>query len=848
LADLADYARKREFDKTPEPSPSAVPRPPGRVFCVQRHDARRLHYDLRIELGGTLKSWAVPQGPTLDPQEKRLAVLVEDHPLLYATFEGNIPAGNYGAGSMMLWDLGTWEPLGQGTSEEQLARGDFKFRLLGQKLKGEFALVKIKSGTGNKGNEWLLLKKKDAAAQRGWSAEHHQYSVASGRTQEEIAHEMPARRQMSVTLDRALEQLPGAVRAKPPVQVDVMLAQSADRVPTDGDWLFEIKWDGVRAWAFVEDGRCRLVGRKGTPMDQQYPELAALPSWLDCQSAVLDGEIATLDERGRSSFELLQPRIMAKDAAMAAQLGKSRPAIFFAFDLLYLDGYDLRSAPLVERKRLLNSIIRPSHQLKFSQAFDADGQALLDAARAQGLEGILAKRSQSRYSAGRGKDWLKIKIFHEQDFVVCGYTDGERDYFGALVLGAFDQGRLVWTGNVGTGFDTKLMQQIHERLRPLETPDSPLKPLPNVPQKVHWVRPEVVCSVRYVEWTSEQRLRAPSFVGLREDLRPLDCLLQPDAPVVRAEWLPPGAAQVSRTVEGHPLLLKNLNKVFYPDDGITKRDLLNYYEAVAELLVPYLQDRPLSLRRYPDGIRGESFFQKNASNKGLPSWMRTESIIAEDGGPRVQVIGQGKAGLLFLVNYGCIDQNPWMSRVQSLDHPDFLLIDLDPSECSYDRIVEAAHLVRRKLELLELESYPKTTGGDGLHLYVPLEAIYSYEQTKQFVEVIARLCAAERPDLFTIPRAVAKREKGKVYFDYLQNGRGKTISAPYVVRAYPKAPVATPLLWREVAAGLRPGHFHLRNAWARFSRVGDLFAGVRERPQRLEKAFEKLANLIYTNP
>jgi bifunctional non-homologous end joining protein LigD len=849
---LEQYSRKRSFDKTPEPAAdSAEPRANGRVFCVQRHAARALHYDLRIEVDGALKSWAVPHGPTLDPKEKRLAVMVEDHPLEYATFEGNIPKGNYGGGSMMLWDLGTYEPLTGMESAQQIERGDFKFRLYGQKLKGEFALVRMKSA---KPNEWLLLKKKDAAGTPGWDLDAHAYSVKTGRTQEEIAMDLAPRQTLSTEVAGASE-LPGAKQAKMPTKIEPMLAQIGDQIPEGGDWLYEIKWDGVRALAFIDDGKVRVTGRKGTSIGEQYPEVvSALQHAVKARSAIIDGEVAALDDKGRPSFEKMQVRIANTDPSAVAVAMKSRPVLFFPFDLLYLDGYDLRDVTLGERKRMLAMILEPHQSIRYSQHFDTGGRELFAAAKAQGLEGILAKRRSSRYSGTRSKEWQKFKTANEQEFILCGYTEGERDFFGALVLGCWEEvnGKPVLhcAGTVGTGFDRKLMQTIHEKLVPLKTAKAPfVVPAMVEVKRATWTRPEIVATVRYLEWTSDGRLRAPVFVGLRPDVEPSECWRSPPQAeakleaATRAPLLESGKVEVTLTIEGKRLSFTSLNKLYYPKDNVSKRDVINYYAAVGDLLIPYLKDRPLSLRRYPEGIEGEGFFQKHAE-KGFPTWMRVEQILAEDGHLRMQIIGEGKAELLFLSNFGCIDQNPWMSSVGSLEHPDFILIDLDPYECSYDKIVEAAHCVRRKLEQLELESFPKTTGGHGMHLYIPVEPVYSYEQTKSFAEIVARLVAAERPDLFTTPRSVARRDKGKVYFDYLQNGKGKTISAPYVLRAHPGAPVATPLEWREIRPGLSPAQFHIGNAMDRFDRVGDLFEGVRTRLQRIEPAMERLPSLV----
>jgi bifunctional non-homologous end joining protein LigD len=824
---LDRYRQKRKFDRTPEPPGKEIAEV-GRVFCIQRHDASRLHYDLRLEVGGTLKSWAVPKGPSLDPAVKQLAVLVEDHPIEYASWEGNIPKGNYGAGSMMLWDAGHFEVLGDGEAESQIERGDFKIRLHGEKLRGEFAVVRMKDRkTGGESRDWLLIKKKDAFARTGYDIEQHAWSVKTGRTQHEIAEDLSPR-----------------AEAPMPDKIEPMLAQLAHEVPRGEGWLHEVKWDGVRSMAFVSDS-LRLTGRKGNDITAQYPELAAIRDQVGARTAILDGEIAVLDDKGRPSFERIQPRIMASGASAIAQLARSRPAVYFAFDLLYLDGRDLRGLALEERKKRLRSVVTESALVRVSEGFD-DGPALLAAAKKQGLEGIVAKRANSFYESRRSPDWVKVKAVTEQEFVICGFTEGERDYFGALLLGVYDQRKLKFAGSVGTGFDRALMKKIHESLKPLAVAKSPFAEPVKLPQPIHWVRPELVATVKFLEWTEEGRLRAPVFVGLRADIEPQECVRTVEQPALPpTELIPEGPEQTTVEIESHRFVIRNLKKVFYPAQGYTKRDVINYYDAAAEWLLPHWRDRPLSLRRYPDGIASEGFFQKNA--EGLPDWIRT-AVIRDGDEAAVRVVGEGRAQLVYLAQLGCIDQNPWMSRIDSLDHPDFVLVDLDPQECSYDLVVEAAHVARKKLEALGLTGYAKTTGGDGMHIYVPLEPVYLYEQTRSFAEILARLCAAERPDLFTTPRAVAKRRKDRVYFDYLQNGRGKTISAPYVLRAYDGAPVATPLDWTEVKPGLTPRQFHLRNALERFRRTGDLFAGVLVRKQRLEPAIEKLAPILADLP
>ncbi len=815
---LTKYRDKRSFDKTPEPPPSSPKSHRGPLtFCVQRHHASHLHYDFRLEIDGALKSWAVPKGPTLDPADKRLAMMVEDHPLEYGGFEGVIPKGNYGAGSVMLWDRGTYEMLGEASTEEQLARGDFKFHLSGEKLKGDFAIVRTKRG---KGNEWLLLKKKDAFAKTGWNPEDYAVSVVSGRTQEEIA--------------QGLAALPPEKPADLP-SIAPMLAQIGKGTPPSGpDWLYEIKWDGVRAICYVRNSRVGFVSRNGNAMDRQYPELSILPHHINANNAILDGEIAALDDRGLPSFERLQSRINVSEASAIATLSRHTPVVIFLFDLMWLNGRDLRGLPLTERKRLLKEVLQPNETIRYSEHFPGSGADLLEAAKAQGLEGIVAKRASSFYESRRTSDWMKFKLVSTGDFVLCGIIKGEREPFGALALGIYEHGKLKWAGNVGTGFDRRKMDAIHTKLAPLATAACPLEPEKDLPKKgVTWTRPELVCEVRFSNMTSDGKLRAPVWVGLRPDIDPQECTL--DEPAERQMLLDPAKTEEILTVDRHRLKFTNLNKLYYPKDKIAKRDLLNYYDAVAPLILPHLKDRPLSLKRYPNGIDSDFFFQK-AIAPSFPKWLHTADADGIE-----SVIGKDRATLLFLVNLGCIDHNPWMSRIGSLDHPDYLLIDLDPQDCGYEKIVEGAGVVRAKLDLAELESYPKTTGGDGMHIFVPLAPIYTYEQVRSLAELLSHLVAGERPDLFTTPRAVAKRDKGKVYFDWQQIARGKTISAPYVLRAYPGAPVATPLAWREVTPRLNPAQFNIHNALARFDRVGDLFAPVLNATQEIAPALQKLS-------
>jgi bifunctional non-homologous end joining protein LigD len=592
-----------------------------------------------------------------------------------------------------------------------------------------------------------------------------------------------------------------------------MGATITEKLPKGSEWIFEIKWDGVRGLCYIENRALTIYTRNNNRCERQYPELQVIPHYVEAEQAILDGEIVVLDAKGVSKFEMIQPRIHLQDANAIAKMAQKNPVHLYVFDLLYLDGYDLRRVPLADRKQALAAILKPYPLLKISDHFVNAGEELLEAARQNGLEGLLAKCVTSVYESRRSRDWLKLKLTSEQEFVIAGYTPGERDTFGSLALGYHDEdGKLTYAGNVGTGFNEQTLQDLWARLQPLVTDKKPIERGDKILRGTVWVKPELIAQVKFANWTAEGRLRAPVYLGLRID-KP--------------------AAEVTREVK-----FTNIDKIYYPEDGYTKGDLLRYYEAVAPLLVPHLKDRPLSLKRYPNGIHGEYFFQKNTPDN-YPDWLRTTKIENTR-----FVMVEDKASLLYLTNLGCIDQNPWMSRVGSLDKPDYILIDLDPYHCEFAKVVEAALLVKKKLDDMGLDGYPKTTGGDGMHVYIPVEPVYSYDQARAFAEVIARMLAAENPALFTTPRAVDKREKNRVYFDWMQIAESKTISAPYVARAYPGAHVSTPLAWKEVNAKLHPSQFTIKNAPDRFARVGDLFAGVLTKPQRIEKAFQRLEKMI----
>jgi bifunctional non-homologous end joining protein LigD len=774
------------------------------IFVVQRHDATRLHYDFRLERDGALASWAVPKGVPLEPGEQHLAVHVEDHPLSYASFEGEIPKGNYGAGTVEIWDRGTWELV------EQKPDGGLTFRLHGSRLEGTWALVPAKLNGDPK--NWLLLRKRDPDQPSGKE------------TQGGSAREDGAAGQNGAAGQDGAARESGAAREYAP-----MLATLVEEVPHGPEWAYEVKWDGYRALAYLRGGEVRLVSRNRNDLTGRFPTVAkALPKAVKSPDCVLDGEVCALDEDGRPSFS-------------AMQQGKAGTTIVYeAFDLLELDGEPLLELPLRERRARLERLLDGRHTtIRFSEAFD-DGDALLEAARAQRLEGVMAKRLESRYQPGkRSRDWLKIKTTGRQEFVICGYTKGQgrrAGRFGALVLGVRVGRDWEWVGNCGTGFKEQDLDELLEKLRPLETDRCPFPVVPKMPKvrkgDVQWVEPRLVCEVSFVEWTHDGHLRAPSFQGLREDKPPEE---------VRRE-LPP--EEVVRHA-GRELKLTNLDKVFWPDEGITKGDLIEYYRAVAPVLVPHLRDRPFTMRRYPDGIAGKAFFQKDAPSH-MPDWIPTVRLqVSTRESPRrtkwiEAPLVNDEDALLWMVNMGCIDLNTWYSRVDRLDRPDFVLFDLDPSPGSgFKEAVEVALIVKEALDALGLVSFPKTSGSErGMHVLVPIERRATYDDTREFAEIVAGAIARTHRGLATTEWSKAKRQG--VLIDANQNGEGKTIASVYSVRPKPGAPVSTPLRWSEVDDSLDPHAFTMAAVLERVRSHGDLFAGVLKTRQRLDRALASL--------
>jgi bifunctional non-homologous end joining protein LigD len=773
---LRDYRRKRRSGKTPEPDGKAAKgrqkRRKGPIFVIQRHQARSLHYDLRLERDGALASWAVPKGMPLEPGQQHLAVHVEDHPLEYGAFEGEIPKGEYGAGTVEIWDRGTYELL------EEKKDGGLTFRLDGERLQGTWALIPAHLSGQEK--NWLVLRKR-----------------------EETAQPKPSR---------------GTGRYRP------MLATPVKELPRGDDWLFEPKWDGYRALAYVRGGEVELQSRTGkSDLTARFDAIArALPRAVRTPDCVLDGEVCAVDDTGRASFSAIQQG--------------SGTLVYYVFDLLEQDGESLVDLSLAERRRRLKKLVGRSRSVNVTDTFD-DGEALLDAATHQGLEGVMAKRPESRYEQGRSRQWLKVKVRPRQELVVAGYTKGQRrrERMGALVLAVHEQGGLRWAGNVGTGFTEDEIDELLARLKPLARSDSPLVDVPKMPRvrksDVRWVEPELVVEVEFVEWTHDGHLRFPTFIGIREDKVPEE--------VRREEPFPSEIKKGKRTLK-----FSNLDKVFWPDEAITKGDLLGYYHEIAPVILPHLRNRPFTMKRYPDGIDGKFFFQKDAP-KHMPDWILTRRFeVSTRESPRQRrmidaPLVNDELALLWMVNMACIDMNTWYSRVDKPDRPDWVLFDLDPSpDVGFAEVVEVAKLVKSVLDQLDLTGFPKTSGADGMHVLVPIARRSTYAQAREFGEIVARTLASTHRGLVTTEWV--KRKRKGVLIDANQNGEGKTIASAYSVRPRPGAPVSTPLRWDEVKAGLEPTDFTMDVVLRRVAKDGDLFSGVLEGGQSLSQALSSI--------
>lgn len=896
---LEKYVAKRDFSKTTEPKSGRSKSKTKLMFVIQKHDASRLHYDFRLEMDGVLKSWAVPKGPSTDPKNKRLAMMVEDHPFDYRNFEGIIPQGEYGGGTVIVWDEGTYEPIedikGKKAQEKhllkQLEAGSVKIKLNGEKLKGEFALVKT-HGMGENG--WLLIKHKDNFASTKDITKKDK-SVLSGKTIEGMEKSSekvwkdgkeqtlkPEKKKPVKSKKKETKEVGETVALDPkeilkkapktaiPKNIKPMLATLVDEPFDDEDWQYEVKWDGYRALAFINKKQVNLVSRNNKSFNEKfYPIYDLLQEWNI--NAVLDGEILVLNEKGISNFGSLQNWRSEADGEL----------VFYVFDLLWYEGKNLMELPLYQRQAILNEVLpTDDDRVRLGKVFKASGIDFFAAAEKMGLEGIIAKKIESTYVADRrSKDWLKIKVHKRQEVIIAGYTKNEdtSKSFSSLLLGVYENKKLQYVGKVGTGFSDKLQKELVKQFDKLIIDKSPFNELPDVNKpsrfrpnppkaKATWLKPELVCEVAFTEITDDGVFRHPSFQGMREDKKAADVVRETEVPTeeiidqasdqkeTHSEAINPPKGKDKKTllnpkdetqvrkIKGHELKFTNLSKIYWPEDKVTKRDMFNYYYQVAEYILPYLKDRPQSLNRFPGGIHGKSFYQKDVKGKA-PDWAKTFPYENGEGEKKEYLVGTDEASLLWMASLGCIEMNPWFSRVQSPDNPDYCVVDLDPDKHSFDQVVEAALETKKVLDAIEVPSFCKTSGSTGMHIYIPLNAKYSYDQSQMFAKIIVNLVHDQIPEYTSLERMISAR-KGKMYLDFLQNRPGATIAGPYSLRPKVGATVSMPLHWDEVKPGLKMQDFNIFNAIDRLKVEGDLFKGVLGKGIDLKKAISKAKSVF----
>ncbi|MGI8951294.1 MAG: DNA ligase D [Chitinophagaceae bacterium] len=931
---LTVYNKKRSFKDTPEPSGKKASVDKALRFVVQKHDASRLHYDFRLEMEGVLKSWAVPKGPSMDPSVKRLAMMVEDHPYDYRTFEGIIPKGNYGAGTVIVWDEGTYEPIENSSKNKkdeekillhQLFAGSLKFVMHGKKLKGEFALVKIKN---NEDNSWLLIKhkdeyataeditKKDKSVQSNKTIEQvektsdkiwksNRSSSQKNSDEETTSQKKSASNKTTVKknsknnsgensqeintaneIDEHIQSLLNkGIKAEFPESLKPMLATLTEKPFDNSNWIFEIKWDGYRAVSFLKNGNINIYSRNNISFNEKFkPVVEALSEWKI--NAVIDGEIVAVNEEGNADFQQLQNY---------QKTGKKAKLIYYVFDLLWYEGKNYMELPLIERKEILKNILPEEDAIiKFSDHIHEQGKAFFDLAIHQGVEGVMAKNCNSNYTPDiRTKEWLKIKNNQELEAIICGFTKprNSRKHFGALILGKYEEKKLIYIGHTGSGFNEKSLNEIFMLLQPLITDECPFKMKPKTNMPVTWIKPQLICEIKFSEWTNEKILRHPIFLGLREDKTAQD---EKNVKVVappeknskvkteesklktkkdtaeKAKEIIDSSKEISAeknlsskkssqlnnillpdetikeqtvTINNHKIKLTNLNKLYWPKEKITKRDMLNYYYAIMPYMLPYMKDRPQSLNRHPNGINEPGFYQKDVKGK-VAGWLTTYHYLSASSGDKDFLVCTDEASLLYIASLGCIEMNPWHSRVQSPDNPDWCVIDLDPDNNSFDEVIEAAQVVKKVLDSVDVKNVcVKTSGSTGMHIYIPLEAKYDYDQSRLLAELIVTIVHNEIPKFTSLERSPAKR-KVKIYLDFLQNRQIQTIAAPYSLRPKPGATVSTPLHWEELKKGLSPKNFTMFNIFDRLKNEGDIFRAVLGEGIDLEKTLEKINSLI----
>lgn len=858
---LSKYNQKRDFKQTQEPKGKIGKSASELIFVVQKHAASHLHYDFRLEVDGVLKSWAVPKGPSMNPDDKRLAMMVEDHPYSYKDFEGSIPEGNYGAGNVIVWDNGTYTPAEETKSAEKtllegIKKGRLSFILKGEKLKGEFSLVQLK---GKQENAWLLIKKKDKYASDSDILKKNK-SVLSKRTLEELEKntqkmaEAAEKKTVSDSEEEEDEEPSSSPKKKQAklttvnekaVFIKPMLAKTTEKAFDDEAWVFENKYDGYRAIAVINPNEVQLFSRNELPFNSYFEPIAEDLKKID-HVVVLDGEIIVENDEGKADFQLLQNYIKTKKGHLK----------YYVFDLLNLDGNSIKELSLLERKELLKILFNkyPFTNVFYSEHYNEKGKAQFELAIKNKSEGIIAKKASSIYLPDkRTNDWLKIKISNVEEAIIIGVTEpkNSRKFFGSILLGQYYGKRLQFIGKCGTGFNDQTLKELYTKLKPNFIEKSPLAEKVNLRDKIQWVKPKIICQVKFSEWTQDKHLRHPVFLGLRIDKKASEVFV-PSNTVTPQQSKKETMETTTSTKETEndfdlkigktTLHLTNQNKIYFPDDNITKGEIVQYYNEVSELILPYIKDRPQSMNRFPNGIKGPSFYQKDVDVDKIPSWLKTKKIFSESNKEYLDyLLCNDKQTLIYMANLGCIDINPWNSTIKHIENPDWIVIDIDPEKEDFKEVVKTALTVREVMDELETECYCKTSGATGLHVYIPLGAQYDYDTIKILAEMIAHEVQQRLPETTSLERTIKKRNQ-KIYIDFLQNRRGQTLAAPYSVRPKPGATVSTPLKWEEVNEKLHPSQFTIKNVLKRFEKTGDLWQPVIGKGVNIKKILHKLEN------
>ncbi len=819
---LAKYNAKRDFKKTAEPSGKLKRSKAGNSYLIQKHAATRLHYDFRLELDDVLKSWAVTRGPSLDPHDRRLAVEVEDHPVAYGTFEGIIPKGQYGGGTVMMWDTGTWEPIGD--PHKMLAKGHLSFKLQGKRLKGEWALIRMKPRPQDKGrNNWLLIKKEDEYSKFGDNDKllaKENFSIVSKRSMEKIAAQKTKTWQSNRAEDTSAEE-PKKLKKKAlkapslklkgkklPDFVPPQLATLSDSMPQGDKWVHEVKFDGYRTQARIEVGKVKMLTRTGLNWTSKFSALAKELKKLNVQTALLDGEIVAIGETGNSSFMELQKAL--KDE-------KDEELQYYVFDILHLNGEDLMPLPLLERKERLKELLaqKKLHNIFYSEHFASDGQNFYQQACKLHLEGVISKRVDEPYRKGRGREWLKSKCHQRQEFVIGGYTLPSNGMagIGALLLGYYEDGKLIYASKCGTGYDSETSRLLRKKLEKLEQKQCSFERVTPIGRRgARWVKPILVCEIEFTEWTDEGSLRHPSFQGLRED-KPAksvkrDHAIDPKGVKVRPPVHASRIKSENKILEIAGIKISHPERVVFPKPGYTKGDLAEYYAKVADYILPYIENRLLSGIRCQDNVNGACFFQRHAGTHNSPHFQGLKVKGHGDNEPYMAI--KDIKGLISLAQIGVVEIHPWGSTVKDVYKPDRIIFDFDPdSGLDWKHVVAAAAELRERMTELGFESFLKTTGGKGLHVTVPFKPKYEWDVMKPWAKAVAESMVKDSPSKYTANMSKAGR-KGKIFIDYLRNGLTATAVAAYSARARELATVAMPIAWKDLNIKLDPKKYDIK--------------------------------------